>query len=161
MALDMFIKIDGIKGESTDDKHKDEIDVLSWSWGMSQAAAAGTGAGAGSGKVSIRDLTITKRTDVATPKLMLSCCTGSHIREATLTVRKAGGARPQDFLSYKLSDILVTSVGDAVNGGDQYITEQVTLNFAKVELNYSRQKPDGTLEAPQQFKWDIKANKTY
>ena len=102
MSLDMFIKIDGIKGESTDDKHKDEIDVLAWSWGMSQSGTTGTGGGA-AGKVSFKNLTITKRTDRASPSLMLACSNGKHIKEATLTVRKPAEV-PLDFVRLKLRD---------------------------------------------------------
>jgi len=157
MALDMFIKIDGIKGESTDDKHKDEINVLSWSWGMSSSGAAQSGGG-GVGKVSFKDLTITKLTDTSSPSLMLACSSGKHIKEATLTVRKAGG-NPVEFVRVKLDDILVSSLDDATSGTEPRITEQVTLNFSKVQFQYFRQKPDGSLEPVPPFNWDIKANK--
>ncbi len=158
MALDMFIKIDGIKGESTDDKHKDEIDVLSWSWGMAQSGTQQPGGGGGAGKVSFKGLSIIKRTDRATPSLMLACSNGKHIKDATLTVRKAGES-PIEFVRMKLNDILVSSLDDATCGDEPFITEQVTLNFAKVQFEYFRQKPDGTPEPVPPFKWDIKANK--
>ena len=157
MSLDMFIKIDGIKGESTDDKHKDEIDVLAWSWGMSQSGTTGTGGGA-AGKVSFKNLTITKRTDRASPSLMLACSNGKHIKEATLTVRKPAEV-PLDFVRLKLSDIIVSSLDDCTCGDELFITEQVTLNFSKVQFEYFRQKPDGSLEPVPPFKWDIKTNK--
>src|SRR6185503_5261492 len=91
MAVDMFIKIGDIKGESVDDKHKGEIDVLSWSWGASQTGSAGIGGGGGAGKVQIQDLTITKYIDKASPTLFTMCCSGKHLGTANLTVRKAGG----------------------------------------------------------------------
>ena len=158
MALDMFIKIDGIKGESTDDKHKDEIDVLAWSWGMSQSGTTHLGGGAGTGKVSFKNLTITKRTDMASPSLMLACSNGKHIKEATLTVRKPA-EKPAEIVRLKLSDILVASLDDCTCGGETFITEQVTLNFSKVQFEYFRQKPDGSLVPVTPFKWDISANK--
>lgn len=157
MALDMFIKIDGIKGESTDDKHKDEIDVLSWSWGMSQAGKPQTGAGK-AGKVSFKDLIIVKRTDKATSALMLACSNGSHIKAATLTVRKPGENRAE-FVRMDLSDIVVSTLDDVTCGDDPFITEQVTLNFSKVQFQYFRQKADGSQEPVPPFKWDIKTNK--
>ncbi|RNC70119.1 MAG: type VI secretion system tube protein Hcp [Desulfuromonadales bacterium] len=158
MALDVFIKIDGIKGESTDDKHKDEIDVLAWSWGMSQSGTTGTGGGGGAGKVSFKNLTITKRTDRASPSLMLACSNGKHIKEATLTVRKPAEVS-LEFVRLKLSDIIVSSLDDCTCGDESFITEQVTLNFSKVQFEYFRQKPDGSPEPVPPFKWDIKANK--
>ncbi len=158
MALDMFIKIDSIKGESTDDKHKDEIDVLAWSWGMSQSGTTHTGEGGGAGRVSFKNLTITKRTDSASPALMLACSRGSHIKEATLTVRKPG-EMPVEFVRLKLTEIMVSSLDDVTCGDEPFIAEQVTLDFSKVQFEYFRQKPDGTTEPVPSFKWDIKANK--
>ena len=155
----MFIKIEGIKGESTDDKHKDEIDVLSWSWGLEQSGAIhpGPGGGGGAGKVSVHGLSITKRTDAATPKLMLTCANGRRIKEALLTVRKPGGNQ-LEFVRIKMNDVLVSSVSDSVSGDDS-ITENVALNFSKVEVDYVRQKPDGSTGETIQFKWDFSANK--
>ena len=88
MAVDMFLKLDGIKGESVDSKHKDEIAVLAWSWGMSNSGSAHLGSGGGSGKVNVQDLSLTKYIDVSTPDLMLSSCNGKHIAKAQLTVRR-------------------------------------------------------------------------
>jgi len=159
MTLDMFIKIDGIKGESTDNKHKDEIDVLSWNWGLEQSGTAhpGPGGGGGAGKVSVHGLSISKRTDVATPKLMLACANGRHIKEALLTVRKPGASQ-LEFVRIKMDDVLVSSVSTGDSGGES-ITENVALNFSKVQLDYVRQKPDGAPGETVQFKWDFSANK--
>lgn len=159
MALDMFIKIDTIKGESQDDKHKDEIDVLSWNWGMAQVVKTQASSGAaGAGKISFKDLTIIKRTDRSTPGLMLACSKGSHIKEAMLTVRKAG-ERPIEFVRMKLNDILVSSLDVCTCGDEPVLTEQLTLNFSKVQFEYFRQKTDGTTEAVPPFQWDNKLNK--
>lgn len=158
MSLDMFIKIDGIRGESNDSKHKDEIDVLAWSWGMSQPAAATHSGGGTAGKVSFKNLTITKRTDTASPKLMLACSSGNHIKEATLTMRKSGGNKAE-FVRLKLNDLMVSSLDNASSGSDEVITEQVSLDFSKVQFEYFRQKPDGSLEPVSPFKWDLRVNK--
>jgi len=160
MALDMFIKMDSIKGESQDSKHKDEIDVLSWSWGLEQSAPIPPGGGGGAGKVSVHDLAITKRTDIATPPLMLACANGRHIKEALLTVRKSG--REQlEFVRVKMSDVVVRSLSTASSASDNSITENVALNFSKVQVDYVQQKPDGSAGQTGQFKWDFSANKPF
>ena len=158
MATDIFLKLGDIKGESQDDKHKDEIDVLAWSWGVNQPGSMHTGGGGGHGKANFSDLTITHHVDKAHPVLMKSCATAEHIKEAMLTVRKAGKT-PQEFLLIKMNDIIVTSVQPAGDGGDTGHTEQVTLQFSKVDVEYKPQKPDGSLDAGVHFKYDIKANK--
>src|SRR5579871_5710819 len=109
MAVDMFIKLDPIKGESQDDKHKDEIDVLSWSWGMSQAGSMHSGTGGGTAKVSVQDLTFTHWVDKASTDLIEYCATGKHIQSGTLVVRKAGGD-PVDYITITLDDIIITNV---------------------------------------------------
>lgn len=158
MAVDMFIKIDGIAGESKDDKHKGEIDVLAWSWGMSQSGTTHLGTGGGAGKVSVQDLSFTKYVDKGSPLLMLSCANGKHIPNAMLVVRKAGET-PLEYLKIKLSTVLVTSVSTGGSGGEDRLTENVTLNFAEVRLDYHAQKADGSGEPPIPFNWDIAANK--
>jgi len=156
MAADVFLKLGDIKGESSDDKHKGEIDVLAWSWGVSNAASMATGGGGGLGKASFHDLTITHYIDKASPNLLKMCATGEHIKEATLTQRKQGKGQ-QEYLLIKLSDVMVSSVQDG-GTGDQ-VTENFTLAFAKVDLEYKPQKADGSLDAGIHFKYDIKAQK--
>src|SRR5947207_3599725 len=101
MAVDMFMKIGALKGESKDSSHKGEIDVLAWSWGMSNSGSAHVGGGAGAGKVNIQDLSFTKYIDKSSPTLDLACCTGKHFLKATLTVRKAG-EQPLEYLNITL-----------------------------------------------------------
>jgi type VI secretion system secreted protein Hcp len=160
MATDTFAKIGDIKGESQDDKHKEEVEVLSWSWGVSQAGSTGSGSGAGSGKASFNDLQFEHYIDKASPNLMKACATGEHIKEATLTQRKAGKGQ-QEFLIIKMNDVFITRVtpGTGIANGDGLVREQVTLQASKVDLEYKPQKPDGTLDAGLHFKYDIKANK--
>src|SRR4051812_28372161 len=157
MAVDMFIKIGDVKGESSDSKHKEEIDVLSWSWGASQSGSSGSGGGGGAGKVHIQDLTLTKYIDKASPTLFKWCCDGTHIASAVLTVRKAGGTA-LEYLKITLDSPLVTSISTGGSGGQDRIAENVTLNFAKIKIEYVPQKSDGTgLPAIGQG-WDIAAN---
>ena len=158
MAIDIFANLGDIKGESTDSKHKDEIEVLSFSWGISNPASHGASGGAGAGKATFQDLSIVHKIDKATPSLFAACATGEHLKDATITHRKAGKGQ-QEFLIVKLNDVLVTSVA---HGGDTSgpASETVTLAFAKVDLEYRPQKADGSLDAGIHFKYDLKANKS-
>lgn len=159
MAADFFLKIDGIKGESKDSKHKDEIQLESWSWGESNSGSHDAGGGGGAGKVSMQDFHFTMKLNTATPKLFLACANGEHIKEATLTCRKAGGEQ-QEFLKIKFSDMLVSSYQTGGGGGGDVVpTEQVSLNFSKIEYEYAPQDEKGKLGAPVKAGYDLKANK--
>ena len=150
MASDIFAKIGDIKGESPDDKHKDEIEVLSFSWGVSNPANVGGGG------ATFHDLSFTHNIDKASPRLLQACATGLHLKDATITHRKAGKAL-QEFLIIKMNDVVVTSVSLSDSGVGS--SENVSLAFAKVDLEYKPQKADGSLDAGVHFKFDIKANK--
>ena len=158
MASDMFAKIGNIKGESLDAKHKDEIEVLSWSWGVTQSGSVSHGAGGGASKASFQDFSFTHHIDKASPLLLKSCATGAHISEATITVRKAGAA-PQDYLIIKMSDVIISSVAMSAASEAPATAENVTLQAAKVDLEFKAQKADGSLDVGLHFKYDIKANK--
>jgi len=158
MAMTIFARIGTIKGESQDARHKDEIDVLSWSWGVSQSGTAGHGAGGGAGKANFHDFTFTHHVDKATPLLMKTCATGQHISDATITVRKAGNGQ-QEYLIITLTDLIVTSVSTSVSAEGGTTIESVVLAFAKVDLEYKPQKPDGSLDAGVHFKCDLQAQK--
>jgi type VI secretion system secreted protein Hcp len=157
MAVDMFIKLKGIPGESADKQHKDEIDVLAWSWGVSQSGTTHQGTGAGAGKANFQDISFTKWVDKSSPVLLMNAAVGKHIPDATLVVRKAGG-QPLEYLKIKMENILVSSVSTGGSGGEDRLTENVTLNFAKFDLEYIQQKPDGTGNPPVIAKFDIAAN---
>ena len=156
MASDIFAKIGDIKGESLDDKHKDEIEVLSFSWGVTNAQVM-SGGGAAAGKATFHDLTIVHSLDKASPSLLKACATGTHIKDAIITHRKAGKGQ-QEYLIVKLNDVIITGVTHGGSTG-QPISENVTLAFAKVDLQYQPQKPDGSLDAGIHFKYDTKSNK--
>ena len=157
MALDMFIKLDGLKGESVDKTHAGEIDVLAWSWGMSNSGSAHIGGGAGAGKVNVQDLSFTKYIDKSSPDLMLNCCNGKHIKDGLLTVRKAG-EKPLEYLKITLTEVLVTSVSTGGSGGEDRLTENVTLNFASVKVDYIEQKKDGSAGDKPSMNWNIAEN---
>ena len=157
MAVDMFIKIGDIEGESQDSKHGKEIDVLAWSWGMSNSGSAQTGGGGGSGKVNVQDLSFTKYVDKASPKLMLACCNGKHYDEVLLTVRKAG-EKPVEYIKLKLTEVLVTAVSTGGSGGEDRLTENVTLNFAEFKMDYTPQDSKGAAGTAIPVSWDIAGN---
>lgn len=162
MAMDMFMKLDGIPGEARDHAHKGEIDVLAWSWGMSQSGSAHVGGGMGAGKVNVQDLSFTKYIDKSSTVLMQQCCNGKHIATATLTVRKAGGDEPVEYLIITMNDCLISSLSTGGSGGEDRLTENVTLNFGKFQVAYQAQAETGAKSGGQVFaKWNIAENKTF
>src|SRR3954469_12515145 len=146
MAADMFLELEGVPGESKDDTHKTQIDVLAWSWGASQSGTGHTGGGSGAGKVSVQDLSITKYVDSASHLLLLNCCNGGHLKKGTLFVRKAG-TTPLEYIKLKMENILVSHVSTGGSGGEDRLTENVTLNFSKFAFVYTPQKDDGSGDA--------------
>ena len=161
MAVDYFLKFDGIKGESADAKHKDEIDIESWSWGASNAITTGARGGMSAGKVAMQDFHFMMKLNTASPALLKACATGQHIKIATLTSRKAGKGQ-QEYLTFKFHDVLVSSYQTGGSeGGDDLPIEQVSFNFAKIEVEYKPQKPDGSLGTGVFFKYDLKSNKAF
>jgi len=158
MATDMFIKIDKIPGEAKGAGHEGQIDVLAWSWGMSNSGSAHAGPGSGSGKANFQDLSFTKYVDKASAVLMGHCAKGTHIASADLYVQKAGD-KPVEYIKITLNQVLVTSLSTGGSGGEDRLTENVTLNFAKFAIDYKGQKADGSAEAAVKFGFDISVNK--
>jgi type VI secretion system secreted protein Hcp len=159
MASDIFAKIGDIKGESLDDKHKDEIEVLSFSWGVSNSGSiVSSGGGGGEGKATFHDLSFVHNIDKASPVLMQACATGVHLKDATITHRKAGKGQ-HDFLIVKMNDVIITSVTHGGSSADSGYPENVSLAFAKVNLEYKPQNADGSMGAGVHFKYDIKGSK--
>jgi type VI secretion system secreted protein Hcp len=158
-AVDMFLKIDDVKGEVVDKAHQGEIDVLAWSWGGSQSGTTHRGTGGGAGKAAIQDLSITKWVDSATPILLEAMATGGHYKRATLTLRRAGVRGKQaEYFVMAMEDVIVTSVLMAGSGGEDRLTENMTLNFAKFQISYRPTKEDGSAMAPVEVEWDIAKN---
>lgn len=158
MAVDMFIKIGDIKGESKDSVHKDEIDVLAWSWGLSQSGSFAMGAGGGSGKVSVQDISLTKYVDASSTALMLAACKGTHIKQAVLTVRKAGD-KPLEYIKVTLDSVLVSSLSTGGSGGEDRLTESVSLNFAKFKVEYTTQADTGGKGTTSTASYNVAENK--
>ena len=158
MAMDQFIKIGKIEGESQDDKHGKEIDVLAWSWGASNSGTTHMGSGSGAGKANFQDLSFTKYIDKSSAKLLKACTDGEHFDKALLVVRKAG-KNALEYIKITMEDVIVTSISTGGSGGEDRLTENVTLNFGGFSYEYVPQKKDGTGETPEKFGWDIAANK--
>ena len=154
--VDYFLKIDGIEGESKADKHTNEIDVLSFSWGANNTGTFAGGGGGGGGKVAMQDFHFTMSHSKASPALMLACAQGDHVKSAVLTCRKAGKEQ-QEFLKITMSDCLVSSFQTGGSAGADLIpTDQVSLNFAKIEHEYKEQDETGKLKGSVKKTFDLK-----
>jgi type VI secretion system secreted protein Hcp len=158
VAVDYFLKIDGVSGESGDAKHKGEIQLESFSWGETNLGGGGPGGGGGAGKVQMQDLVVTMVVSKASPKLMLSCATGKHHKEAVLTARRTGKAQ-QEFLVFKFKDVVVTSYQTGGSAQADVPVDQASLGFSTIQLEYRPQKADGSLDTPVKAGWDLKQNK--
>ncbi len=159
MAVDMFMKIStpNVTGEAQDKTHAKEVDVLAWSWGLSNSGNAQMGGGAGAGKVNCQDLSFTKYVDSSSAPLMLACCKGTHYGTALLTVRKAGD-KPLEYLKITLTEVMITSISDGGSGGEDRLTENISLNFAKVQVDYTPQNKDGSAGTTVTMNYDFAQN---
>ncbi len=160
MALDMFIKFvtPEVKGESRDSKHKGEIDVLAWSWGASNSGSTHTGGGGGSGKANFQDLSFTKWVDSSSPTLLTAVAKGTHYDDVLLTVRKAGGEAPVEYVVLELKEVMVTGVSTGGSGGEDRLTENITLNFAQFTFSYQPQDAKGASGAALKSSFNIAEN---
>lgn len=152
---DSFLKIDGIAGESQDEVHRGEIDIISWQWDMSQQSTMMSGSGGGAGKATISDLSLVHNIDRASPNLMRYCLTARHVPKVVLSVRKAGGL-PLDFLKITMNDVVLTRVRPVVVG-HAYV-EHISLSFSKVKQEYTVQNSMGGSGGMVTAVFDIKEN---
>jgi type VI secretion system secreted protein Hcp len=161
MAIDAYLKIDGIEGEAQDEKHPAEIEVLSFSWGLSQSGSMGSGGGGGGGKANHQDFSFTLQHCKASPKLMAACAAGTHVPKAVLSIRKAGGGESpgQDFLKFTYDDLLITSYQTGGSAGGDNPMDSCSFNYSKMEHSYAEQKKDGTLAPALKKNIDVKLNK--
>ena len=162
MPFDAFLKIDGVDAESSDSKHKGEIEILSFHWGVSQAitgTVSSTGTFSGQ-RCDMTALAIVKQLDKSSPKLAQACAAGDHFKEATLTLSRAGGDK-QPYMKYKLSDVLIENVstGGSSQGEGGVPSEEVGLRYAKIELEYTVVGTDGKPAGSVPGGWDLKENK--
>jgi type VI secretion system secreted protein Hcp len=155
---DFFLKIDGVDGESLDDKHKGEIQISSFSLGVSNSGTGGANTGSGAGKANVQDMSFTKQVDKSSPNLFIHCCSGKHFPTAQITLRKAG-EKPHEYLVYKLSEVFISSINTSGHDGGGIAQESFSLNFSKIEMNYAPQNADGTGGAKITKTYDVAKNK--
>lgn len=161
MAVDMFLMLTGIAGESQDSKHKGQIDIDSFSFGVSQSGSGSRAGGSGSGKADFQDIAISKLVDKATPTLVNHCATGEHIKEALITVRKAGGGKDggKEYYKVKLTDVLVSSVQNSGNNAADFPSETITLNYARIDFEYLPQDSTGNVGGVVKSGYNLRENK--
>jgi type VI secretion system secreted protein Hcp len=160
MASDIFLKVDGIDGESTDVNHAKKIEVVSWGWGVAEEFISSLGTGIVGGKPKVGNFVITKQVDKASPNLLKACLKVTHISTVVLTQRKAGAGK-LNFLTITLQDVLISSLNDIEDGVAPRPTENVAFVFARVIYEYVPLKPSGLPDTPVKLKWDVKANKEF
>jgi type VI secretion system secreted protein Hcp len=160
MAVDMYLKIDTIDGETTDATMKAEkaCDILAWSWGVSNSGTTHMGGGGGSGKANFQDISCTKYIDAGSHAILLACATGEHFDKAVLTVRKAGKTQ-QKYVTITMNEVMITSVSTGGSGGEDRLTENLSLNFAKVKFEYFEQNEKGVVSSTAKaFTYNIAEN---
>lgn len=153
-----FLKLDGVKGESTDEAHPGEIALLTWGIGVSTSASPLTTSGAGAGKSKPSDLTFVARTSIASPKLYQLVCTGKHLKSAVLSVLHSGGGG--QYLTITLTDVIVTAYRVAPGESDGFPIDVADLSYAKVTYSYRPQLPNGSLGQAVVFGFDFAGNKS-
>jgi len=158
MAADTFLEIDGCKGETTDEKFKECIEVLSWSWGQTNAGSHGSGGGGGAGKVQMQDFHFVNQFGKHSPKLIEFCATGAHIPKAVLTCRKAGG-KQEEYLVFEFKNLLISSYQTGCSQGSDRPTDQCSFNYTEVKCNYQEQKEDGSVGGNFAAGYDLAKNK--
>jgi type VI secretion system secreted protein Hcp len=157
MAVDFFLKLDSIPGESVDDKHKGWIQLQSFSWGASQVTSvAGTG-GSGAGKADLSDFSVVKYTDKATTPLFKSLTTGGHIKTGTMEAVKSGGAG-KPFMKVDFEELFVTS--HQISGASEIPMENVSFSYNQIKMEYSTQDEKGVITTAGSVTFNTKTNVT-
>ena len=142
MAFDAFVKIDGIEGESTDNKHAGWIEVLEYGTKISQkvSATASSAGGAGVERADFAGFTFRKQLDKASPKIAVTCADGTHVDTVIVEFCRAGTDKTK-FMEYRLTNCIVSDV--STMGGGEFPSEAVSINYGKIEWRYTQQKRQG------------------
>jgi type VI secretion system secreted protein Hcp len=159
MALDMFLELDGVEGESKDTEFAGKIDILSFSVGASNVGAGHYGGGSGASKGQMRDISIGKRVDQSSATLYGFCFLGKHIAKGALHVRKAAGESPLEYLKYEMDEVFITNISTSDNAAGGIANESVSLNFSKIKMTYQMQKDTGEKAPAKEVTIDLKENK--
>jgi len=155
MAVDYFLKLEGIQGESVDTKHKNEIQIMSWSWGASNASSVAATGGSGAGKVNLSDLTLLASFDKSTPKFFKSVCKGDHIPSGTLTATKGGADKP--YLKVDFKELFVT--GLQMSASSEIPSVSISFSYNEIKIDYSQQDEKGILTSTGAVTYNMKQNK--
>jgi type VI secretion system secreted protein Hcp len=156
MAVDYFLKLDGIDGESVDDKFKGQIQLLSWSWGGANVSSVSGTGGSGAGKVDLSDFSTMTFFDKSTPKLFKSLCAGTHIKTGTMSAVKAGGdGKP--YLKADFQELFVTSL--QISASSEIPSVSISFTYNQIKIDYSTQNEQGNLTSTGAVGWDLKTNK--
>lgn len=161
MAIDVYLQIDGIKGESMDDKHKDWIECTAVKWGVSQprSATASTGGGHTAERCEHQEITLTKLADLSSPILLQTCSAGKTIPKAKLEFMRADGQGDRiKYFEIELENVLIGGINPSVEEGT-IISEAVGLKFSKVKWKYTQQKVTGGAGGNTSGGWDLATNK--
>lgn len=159
MAIEIFLKLDKIDGESTKQGAEKQIEIFSFSNGASNPSSVAFGTGSGAGKVDLSSLSLQKQLDKASPLLFQACCQGTHIATGTMIVRESTGDKTtQIYYQYDMTEVFVDSIswGGAAGGGKP--SESVSLSAKSLKVTYWPQKTDGSLDSPIPFGWDVSKN---
>ncbi len=156
MAQDIFLKLEGVEGESQDSKHKGWIDVYSFSLGLSNMGAGHTGGGSGAGKADITDISLSKQVDKSSATLYKFCYQGKHIKKGSVVFRKAGGENPVEYLKYDMDEVFITSIQTSDSSGGGIANESLSLNFSKIKMTYKMQEDTGSEGAAPFVEIDVK-----
>lgn len=156
MAVDYFLKLDGIDGESADSNHKNEIQIMSWSWGASQVTSVGGTGGSGAGKASLSDFSIMANFDKATPKFFKSICAGTHIKTGTMSAIKSGGdGKP--YLKVDFKELFVSNL--QISGSSEIPMVSLSFTYNEIKIDYSTQNEQGNLTSTGPITYNTKENK--
>jgi type VI secretion system secreted protein Hcp len=154
----MYLKVDGVIGESKDSNHREWIDLRSMDWGASQPGSMTTGGGGGIGKVSFNDLNVVARIDKAAPAIMKFCANGKHIGKVEVSVCKAGGTQIE-YSKFTLEEVLVTSVTYTADKDSDSLLVNYSFQAGKVKQQYWEQTEQGAKGAENLVVWNIKENR--
>jgi type VI secretion system secreted protein Hcp len=152
---EMFLKLDGVPGESLDKTHASEIEILSWHWATENHVRWDLNQGGQATKVNIHEIKIDKICDKASVVLYKCCVTGKHIPSAKITCRKNAGDQKFEYLVVELTDVMVSKVSWDGRGEEQALNEAVELSFAEFKLNYTTQQDLGQASGAINFGFHV------
>lgn len=158
MAIDIFLKIDGIAGESKDAHHKNWIDVRNVNWAATQPATLTSGGGGGAGKVNFHDLKVTAAIDKSAPTILKHSANGRHIPKLEVSICKAGGEQVE-YSRITLEDVIVTAVEFVGSQENEVLMVNYSFQAVKVKKQYWEQTERGGKGPETQMGYNIKENK--